>query len=178
MTPVNFTYRRASPTDAFLLSTLATQVFFDTYATNGITLELVKESETLFAVGVFQNRLCDETIVILVATSGDETVGFIDVDFATTCPVDGIQGAEVFRLYVQRPFLRVGIGRNLMAKAEALVSSKCISYIWLTAWSENYRALVFYKSIGYQDIGSTEYVIEGKGYENRVLYRELRNNTV
>jgi ribosomal protein S18 acetylase RimI-like enzyme len=72
----------------------------------------------------------------------------------------------------------MGIGRNLMAKAEALVSSKCISSIWLTAWSENHQALVFYKSIGYLDLGSTEYVIEGKGYENRVLYRELRNNTV
>ena len=178
MTTVNFSYRRSSPADALILSTLASQVFFDTYATNEINPALVKESETLYSVGVFLNRLCDETIVILVATSGDDTAGFIDVDFATTCPVEGIHGAEVFRLYVQRPFLRMGIGRSLMAKAEALVSSKCISSIWLTAWSENHRALGFYKSIGYQDLGSTEYVIEGKGYENRVLYRGLGNNTV
>ena len=177
MTSINFTYRRASPADALILSKLATQVFFDTYATHGVTSELAKKADNLFAVEVFQNRLCIETSVILIASSQDGIVGLIDIDFATTCPVEGIHGAEVFRLYVHRPFLRMGIGRHLIAKAEELIRSKSFSFIWLTAWSENHRALAFYKSIGYQDVGSTQYVIEGKDYENRVLYKALRSNT-
>ena len=45
--------------------------------------------------------------------------------------------------------------------------------LWLTAWAGNSNALAFYKTLGYEDVGSTLYVIEGKGYENRVLCKRL-----
>lgn len=101
--------------------------------------------------------------------AGGFTVGFVDIAFATLCPVPGVRGAEVFRLYVQRPFLRRGLGRKLMAKAEASARARGLESIWLTAWAGNHGALAFYQSLGFRDIGTTEYVIDGVGHENRVL---------
>jgi hypothetical protein len=74
------------------------------------------------------------------------------------------------------PFLRMGLGRLLMSKAETLALCRGVGSVWLTAWSGNHRALSFYKSIGYQDVGDTQYVIEGKSYENRVLSRRLASS--
>lgn len=170
---IETTCRPATPDDALILSTLATQVFLDTYATRGISPELAKEAATVYAPEVFAQRLRDASVELWLATSGGHAVGFVDVAFATTCPVPGVAGAEVFRLYVQRPFLRQGVGRALLAEAEKIAWERGADHTWLTAWVGNERALAFYRAQGYRDVGATEYVIEGTGYENRVLCKRL-----
>lgn len=171
--PEDFIYRRAAPADALPLSTLATQVFLDTYATQGINKALAREAVTVYSTEVFERRLRDATVELWMIEAGGYTVGFVDIAFATSCPVPGVRGAEVFRLYVQRPFLRRGLGRALMAKAEASARARGLDAIWLTAWAGNQAALGFYQSLGFRDVGATEYVIDGVGYENRVLCKTL-----
>ena len=107
---MEFVYRRATVADALTLSSLAKQVFLDTYATQGISTALAKEADTVYSAPVFEGRLRDASVELVLSTAGDHTVGFVDIAFATSCPVPGVHGAEVFRLYVQRPFLRRGLG--------------------------------------------------------------------
>lgn len=171
--PEDFEHRRAATTDAQTLSTLAAQVFLDTYATHGINNALARESVTVYSTEVFERRLRDAAVELWMVEAGGFTVGFVDIAFATSCPVPGVRGAEVFRLYVQRPFLRRGLGRALMAKAEASARARGLDAIWLTAWAGNHGALAFYQSQGFRDIGTTEYVIDGVGYENRVLCKPM-----
>jgi ribosomal protein S18 acetylase RimI-like enzyme len=170
---MDFACHRATAADALTLSALATQVFLDTYATHGISLELAKEVATVYAPEVFVQRLRDASVELWLATVNGHAVGFVDVAFATTCLVPGVGGAEVFRLYVQRPFLRQGVGRALLAEAEKTAWRRGADDVWLTVWVGNERALAFYRAQGYRDVGATEYVIEGTGYENRVLYKRL-----
>ena len=166
-------YRCATAADALTLSTVATQVFLDTYATNGINAALAREAGAVYSREVFESRLRDASVELFVAIAGVSMVGFVDIAFATSCPVPGVHGAEVFRLYVQRPFLRRGLGRALIAKAEASARDRGLDAVWLTAWVGNDRARAFYESLGYLDIGVTQYVIEGVAHENRVLCKQL-----
>lgn len=171
--PDDFIHRRATTADALPLSTLAAQVFLDTYATHGINEALAREVATVYSAEVFERRLRDAAVELWMVEAGGFTVGFVDIAFATSCPVPGVRGAEVFRLYVQRPFLRRGLGRALMAKAEASARARGLDAIWLTAWAGNQAALAFYLSLGFRDVGATEYVIDGVGHENRVLCKAL-----
>ena len=171
--PMDFIYHRATTADAQTLSTLATQVFLDTYATHGINDALARQVATVYSPEVFERRLRDEDVDLQLVASGGNTVGFVDIAFATRCPVPGVRGAEVFRLYVQRPFLRCGLGRKLMAKAEASARARGLETLWLTAWAGNHGALAFYQSLGFRDIGTTEHVIDGVGHDNRVLCKTL-----
>lgn len=171
--PEDFEYCRATTTNALTLSTLATQVFLNTYAAQRINDALAREVAAVYSTEVFELRLRDADVELLLVTSGGYTVGFVDIAFATHCPVAGVRGAEVFRLYVQRPFLRRGLGRKLMAQAEAPARARSLDAIWLTAWAGNHGALAFYQSLGFRDIGTTEYVIDGVGHENRVLCKTL-----
>jgi diamine N-acetyltransferase len=168
-----FAYRPATPSDALNLSVLATQVFLDTYATSGINSDLAYEASTVYARSVFESRLLSPSASLILAISGEHLVGFVDIDFVTRCPAPEVIGAEVARLYVQRPFMRMGVGSTLMLKAETAVQAHGHSSIWLTAWTGNENALKFYKALDYRDVGTTEYVIEGKSYENRVLSKRL-----
>jgi ribosomal protein S18 acetylase RimI-like enzyme len=171
--PEDFIYLRATPADALPLSTLAAQVFLDTYATQGINDALAREVASVYSAEAFERRLRDAAVELWMVEAGGYRVGFVDIAFATSCPVPGVQGAEVFRLYVQRPFLRRGLGRALIAKAEASARARGLDAIWLTAWAGNHGALAFYQSLGFRDIGTTGYVINGVGYENRVLCKTL-----
>ncbi len=165
--------RQATTGDALCLSVLATQVFLDTYATNGISVGLAKEALSVYTEDAFRARLGRKDVEIVVAERDECLIAFADMTSSTECPAPGVGGIEVSRLYVQAPFHGQGIGRELMAAAERRAREQGKSHVWLTAWSGNHRALAFYKRLKYQDAGVTEYIIEGKAYENRVLVKCL-----
>lgn len=168
-----FVYRRGRPADALILSVLATQVFLDTYATRGIDADLAAEVTRACGLSAFGARLADPQVEITLAQAGGGAVGFLDLSLRSPCPVEGVVGAEVLRLYVQAPFQRQGVGRALLARAEAQARALGAPSIWLTAWVGNARALLFYASVGYEDVGVTPYLIEGRAYENRVFAKSL-----
>lgn len=169
----DFSCRRGNPGDALVLSVLATQVFLDTYATNGISANLACEATRVYSRAVFEARLADPQVEITVAETGGHTVGFLDLSWRSVCPVDGVVGAEVVRLYVQAPFQRQGLGRALLQAAEIRALELKAPSIWLTAWVGNAAALLFYARLGYQCVGMTPYVIEGKAYANQVLAKTM-----
>ena len=166
--------RLADSRDAQCLSALATQVFLDTYATSGITPALAREAEDQFAVSAFAERLRSTRGRTLLAERQGHLVGFAEVtlDEAHALVAAGA-AAELARLYVQSPFLRQGVGRQLLRHAEALALAEGACALWLTAWIGNTRALAFYASQGYEERGSTEYRFGGQAFENRLFAKAL-----
>jgi ribosomal protein S18 acetylase RimI-like enzyme len=166
-------YRTAVPEDALLLSVLATQVFLDTYATKGINVALAREATTVYSEAELARRLDDPASEITLALNGHHVVGFLDLRHDTTSPVASVRGIEVFRLYIQAPFQGCGVGKHMLSLAEAKARARRYPHVWLTAWAANTRALDFYAAAGYQDLGATQYVFEGRAYENRVLAKSV-----
>jgi ribosomal protein S18 acetylase RimI-like enzyme len=171
---LNTQLRSALPTDALCLSALATQVFFDTYATSGINADLANEAQKLCSQAAFSARLGNPNVEISVAEADGNLVGFVDLQLHSPCPVPSVAGPEVLRLYVQAPFQRLGIGRALLAHAEARASYLGEPSVWLTAWVGNAQALAFYPQVGYAEVGTTQYVIHRLAYENRIFAKALR----
>ena len=171
--PAEFHIRLAVPADALCLGALATQVFFDTYATGGINAALAIEASEHHSAEVFASRLASQDVDILVAEVGGNMVGFADLQYNSNCPVPSITGPEVLRLYVQGPFQNQGLGRALLASAESRALAKGAHVVWLTAWVGNTRATAFYPRAGYEQAGTTAYFISGKAYENHVFAKRL-----
>jgi ribosomal protein S18 acetylase RimI-like enzyme len=148
----------------------------DTYATNGVNFDLANEVTSVLSKESFLNRRERETVELFVAAHAGYMVGFMDLDFVSTCPDATVSGVEILRLYVLQPFQRRKVGRTLMTLAEERVRSAGHKAIWLTSWVGNLRARDFYRNLGYKDVGATQYVIEGQEYENRILVKELPAN--
>jgi len=167
--------RSADAADVPCLSALATQVFLETYATSGIRLALAREVETQFCATAFTERLSQPGRRTLLAERSGHLVGFAEVALGAEHElVSPKPAAELTRLYVQSPFLRLGIGRRLLRRAEALALGEGASTLWLTAWIGNERALAFYASQGYESLGRTEYCFDDEAFENRLLAKVLR----
>ena len=170
--------RLAKASDALCLSALATQVFFETYATSGIRLALVREAEAHFSLAAFNQRLGEPNSRTVLAELAGHLIAFAEVSLSTKHPLVPVgPAAELSRLYVQSPFLRRGVGRQLLAHAEALASAKGASTLWLTAWVGNKRALAFYASQGYEQLGSTDYTFEAECFENHLFAKAVRAET-
>lgn len=169
------TCRIAASPDALTLSVLATQVFLDTYAIQGIRPAIAREVREYLSEEAFAACLADPRRGILIAEIADHLVGFAQLTHGQTHALlpPETPAAELNRLYVQRPFLGKGIGKELLARTETLAHAEGADLLWLTAWTGNEHALRFYEARGYQDIGASVYTFEGDTYETRVFLKRL-----
>ncbi|MCA0176786.1 MAG: GNAT family N-acetyltransferase [Proteobacteria bacterium] len=127
------TLRVATPTDALRLSVLAMQVYLDTYATQGIHDGLARDVLETFTPRRFGTWLGDPTSQLIVAEQGRHLVGFAHaVQGAMHEHVHSDRPCELLRLYVQEPFTGQGMGRQLIAEAEATARSHGATTLWLT----------------------------------------------
>lgn len=162
--------RRAGPDDALCTGVLATQVFLDTYATNGISRELAREALDGYGPAFFARRLAQPDVVLWLAELDGHAVAFVELQSHRPCPVQGGPAdLELVRLYVQQPFQGLGVGRGLLRLAEQHAHRQAAPRLWLTAWDGNTRARAFYSRCGWADVGATTHVIQGVGYANRVF---------
>lgn len=166
--------RAAAPKDALCLSVLGTQVFLDTYATQGIRPLIAREVLELFSIDAISALLSSPSIEIIVAEQDGHLIGFAQLtDGAGHELVPFAPAVELNRLYVQERFTSKGIGRALLQRAEATAAARGARALWLTAWVGNPRALAFYARQGYKELGASLYVYEDEDYETRIFVKEV-----
>jgi diamine N-acetyltransferase len=166
--------RIGGPSDAPCIGVLATQVFLDTYATEGIRPSLAREVLHHLSTDAVAQSLADPAKVFLVAERAGHLIGFAELTIGATHERAGPEAiAELCRLYVQRAFAGKGVGTLLLGRSEELARTRGAGALWLTAWVGNRHALAFYARRGYADAGATMYVFEDEQHENRVLVRPL-----
>jgi GNAT superfamily N-acetyltransferase len=169
-------FRPAEPADALCLGVLSTQVFLDTYATQGIRPALANEVLAQHSVAVYAALLADAAVTILVAECAGHLVGFSQVrNGVGHALVPESAASELDRLYVQERFTGRGIGRDLLRHAEKAAAARGADTLWLTAWEGNARALQFYPRRGYEELGMTVYSFEGEDYPNHLFGKRVRH---
>ena len=166
--------RPGTADDALNIAALATQVFLDTYATEGVFRHLALEAFTEYSVEAFNARLKEPERRFVVAEVAGGLIGFAEVlALPQSAPVGSVSGAQLVRLYVQPQAQGSGVGRALIEAAETLTTSQSLEALWLTAWEHNDRALAFYARVGYEDLGPSTYTCVGETYGTRVLAKRL-----
>ena len=169
--------RPARAEDALCIGVLGTQVFLDTYATQGVRPVLAREALAHFSSLEIAALLARPDTSFIVAERNAHLLGFVQVTLGARQPeVTGSITAEVVRLYVQRRFQGQRLGTRLLQQAQVLAAEHGATRLWLTAWVGNPRALGFYAAQGWQDVGSTDYVFEGEAFLNRIFVRELASS--
>jgi GNAT superfamily N-acetyltransferase len=172
----NILYRPAVPADALCLGVLATQVFLDTYATQGIRPALARDVLANCSVDAVGALLADPGATILVAERELHLVGFAQIAHGVAhAMLDDTPAAELRRLYMQERFTGRGIGRDLLRHAEKAAAARGADTLWLTAWTGNPRALAFYPRRGYEDVGGTVHSFEGEDHPNRLFAKRIRH---
>ena len=156
--------REANKGDVLNLVALSIEVWLHTYAKDGIRNEISKHVLSTYTVKYFEELLGNPDYKILVAIENQHLVGYIVVNLVSFFESE-LNGYEVDTLYVQEHFHGKGVGRNLLSEVKAQFGSS----LWISTWVQNKEAIGFYKYLGFKDIGSTQFDLEGEQHENRVL---------
>jgi GNAT superfamily N-acetyltransferase len=153
---------------------LATQVFLDTYAPEGIRPVIAREVLSETSTAAIDALLSRPDVRGIVAERAGHLIGFaIVLSGSTHVDVVARRPAEVLRLYVQRRATGRGVGTLLLDAAERGAAASGNDALWLTAWAGNGRALDFYARRGYRDIGATTFVFEDERFENRLFRKDI-----
>ena len=173
--PPDLLIRTAVSADALCLGVLASQVFLDTYATEGIRPAIAAELQRSFSTSAMHALIEQPDIALRVAERRGHLIGFAQVTVGTQhATVASANPAELDRLDVQEPFTGQGLGRALLHDAEAQAVARGATILWLTPWVGNARALAFYAALGCADVGRTWFEMGDTRHENRVLTKSLQ----
>jgi GNAT superfamily N-acetyltransferase len=172
----DITFRPAVAADALCLGVLATQVFLDTYAPQGIRPAIARQVLAEYSVARYERLLADPGVTILVAERAGHLVGFSQVGNGIAHErVPEAAASELQRLYVHERFTGRGIGRDLLRHAEKAAAASGADTLWLTAYEGNARALQFYPRRGYEDLGATIFTLQGEDHPNRLYGKRIRH---
>lgn len=168
------TLRTATPDDALCIGVLGVQVFLDTYATDGIRPTLAREVLRSLSPDAIAERLALPATTFVLAETAGHLIGFAQLCGGTPhALIPDPAAAELERLYVQQRFQGQGVGARLLARAEAMARATGAPLLWLTAWVGNARALRFYATLGYEEIGTTWFEFEAERHENRLFRKRF-----
>jgi ribosomal protein S18 acetylase RimI-like enzyme len=88
--------------------------------------------------------------------------------------VTGPKTFQLWRFYVDRPWIGRGIAQRLMAAARAEAEALGGETLWLGVWERNLRAMAFYRKCGFVDVGSHPYVVGNDPQTDRIMACRLR----
>jgi GNAT superfamily N-acetyltransferase len=97
----------------------------------------------------------DEKEIALVADEGGKVVGYLVVtmyshSFRRENPI-----AELENMFIEEPYRRQGIGKQLIAEAKKLAKEKGAKRLKVGAVAQNEKAISFYHSCGFEDFDLT-----------------------
>ena len=112
----------------------------------------------------FNELLEDPKYRVLVFEEKSHLRAFAVVDLKSVFE-DESNGFRIDKLYVQEHFQGQGIGKSMLLEIQARFGDA----FWLNVWVHNEQAIGFYTSFGFEDIGRTDFDLDGELHENRVL---------
>ncbi len=154
------TVRTAKEHDIEALSQLATESFVHAYRSTLSVEELLQYCETAFSPDTLKKTIKQKQVIYLIAEDENGIAGYTHLEPLPAPPAlpPCTAAVELVRLYTRVGYEGRGIGSCLFKKAIALCREIGLDYIWLQVWEGNKRAQHFYKSFGFESLGTQPYV--------------------
>lgn len=153
------TIRIATPADAATIADLSRQTFYDAFAADNTPENMDKFMNEQFTREKLMAEVSDPASIFLLASIGDEVVGYARLRESSNPPELGsLPAIEIARIYAVTTTIRKGVGSTLMQRCLTIAQEKQRSVIWLGVWEHNKRAIDFYTKWGFQKF--SEHIFE------------------
>ena len=168
------TIRPATVADIPVLRQLGATTFRETYRAISDPREVdeyADENFTADKVEAWFRKPCART---LIASLDDVPVGYAHVRSAKVpaCVTDR-KAVELSRLYLLASAQGRGVGGALIAAALGEIAALGGQTVWLGAYDRNVKALAFYASLGFVQVGTHAFEFGGQIYADPVLTRRV-----
>ncbi|KQC29458.1 GNAT family N-acetyltransferase [Flagellimonas eckloniae] len=80
---------------------------------------------------------------------------------------------QLERIFIQKEFIPLKIGQQLLTFVEEQVKVLQLDTIWLSVYIKNNRAIRFYERNEFKNVGELNFLVNGKAYENIVFSKKI-----
>ncbi|TDQ25625.1 GNAT family N-acetyltransferase [Tenacibaculum caenipelagi] len=137
--------------------------------------DLVKYNDEAFSIQKTKENLLDKNNIYFIMYADSFPVGYAKLVLHAT--IDCVAAKNVCRLeriYILNEFIGRQIGSKLLDACIQKATQQNFDELWLTTYIKNDKAIQFYQKQKFQRIGSYNFLVNGKGYENIVFSKELK----
>jgi len=151
-------FRKASPGDALLLTTLAREIYKEHYLhlwyPGGANWYM---NEYAYALHKIEHELLDSNVEYYLALENDIPVGYMKLLLNASLPgYESNEALEVERIYLLKAITGKGTGRQLMRMAMEKAKALKKNIIFLKAMDSSAEAIQFYQKLGYSICGTLQ----------------------
>lgn len=165
--------RHAGPDDAAALALIGGATFLDTYAGLLPGAALVAHCERYHVTAAWQELLRTQGVSCFLAeASGGAPIGYAVVSIPDL-PGQRPGDVELRRIYVLSRWRRCGLGKALLALADAEARRRGALRLLLGVWERNEAARGFYQRQGFDQVGTRQFSVGPMICDDLVLGRRV-----
>jgi ribosomal protein S18 acetylase RimI-like enzyme len=162
--------RRATPDDAASLAEFAGRAFEETFGAANNPADTAAHIARSYGEALQRAEILDAGTVTLVFVEAASIAGFAQVRRHPPPPdVLGPDPVELRRFYVDRAHHGRGVAQRLMAEVHAAARELGGATLWLSTWTENPRAVAFYRKCGFDVVGSATFVVGSDSQTDHIM---------
>lgn len=165
--------KKANLTDNQLVLDLAKRTFIDTYYHLNEPKNIDPYLEQHFNLAQVEQELSSTSNHFYLAYWENQLAGYLKVRENSTSKLANYQVVEIERIYVDKAFQGKKIGAALMEQATKTAIELACDYIWLGVWSENDKAMAFYKKQGFEPFGTHVFMMGTDEQEDFLLKKKV-----
>ena len=156
----NAKIRIGKETDALILTRLMRQAFNEAYADRIHPDDLNAHMDAHFNEENQRKELENPLSATFLAMTDKQPVGYVQwVQTPHPECVTAERPVQLQRLYVLKQYWGAGIADQLMKTCLTHLSDTGYTDIWLSCWTENERALKFYRRWGFNNAGEAPFLV-------------------
>jgi diamine N-acetyltransferase len=167
--------RRAVLEDAAVLADFAARTFAEAFAADNTPEDLRAHLESSYGLVQQSRELSDPNEITLLVFAADRLIAFAQVrrKVPPEC-VTQAQAIEVHRFYVDHMAQGKGVAQSLMASVKCVALDFAAQHLWLSAWERNPRAVAFYVKMGFEIVGSADFVVGSDVQSDHIMVAALQ----
>ncbi|MBK6950030.1 MAG: GNAT family N-acetyltransferase [Haliscomenobacter sp.] len=154
---------------------LSRETFIDTYEHQNDPLHFWDYVESAFTEEKLQQELLSHEALFFLAYYDGGLAGYCKIHLnrqVSGLPVEGPH-MELERIYVQKLYKGLGIGRALLDKAIETGQSCGQAYLWLGVWKKNAPSIRWYERQGFAQFGEQCFLMGADPQDDWLMYLKL-----
>lgn len=176
MSSTDVRFRRATPSDAAVLSEFAERTFRDTFTASNSPSDMELYCAGAFGEEIQRRELADPMVTTLLGEANGELVAYAQLyDVEPDPSVRAEKPVELRRFYVAREHHGGHVARALMDKVINLGAGRGHDVMWLGVWERNPRAQRFYEKCGFEIVGDHIFLMGADPQRDLIMALALRS---
>jgi diamine N-acetyltransferase len=175
MSVTDWHIRTATPADAAALAAFAERTFREAFAADNNAADMDVYCLQAFSEATQRAELADPVIETLLVHEHDGAlVAYAQLRQSPVPPeVTGPAPIELVRFYVDRTRHGSGVALRLMSEVVNAARARGAGTLWLGAWEKNFRAVAFYRKVGFVDVGAHDFMLGTDRQTDRLMARPV-----